>query len=167
MWNTYIYAHWFPCAFEFLWGKKSQSPRARLEPTTIAPCTILGRSPRLDFFGWASRLTSRFSNVMLVRHVAKIMLQTFECGSDFILVVFLFGENIWHAALKPMHNIGKVSVNASILYKNQERPTCENFSSFRYFFYEKTVKTFSIFVFILRPEFSSRETKTHYWILFH
>ena len=25
-----------------------------------------------------------------------------------------------HYGLKPMHNIGKVSVNASILYKNQE-----------------------------------------------
>ena len=56
--------------------------------------------------------------------------------------------------LKPLHTIGKVSLNASILYKNQEickiKPTCENFSSFRYFFYEKTVKNaFSIFVFIL------------------
>ena len=29
------------------------------------------------------------------------------------------------------------------------KPTCENFSSIRYFFYEKTVNAFSIFVFIL------------------
>ena len=53
--------------------------------------------------------------------------------------------------LKPMHNIGKVSVNASILYKNQEicnkKTSCTNFSSFRYFFYEKTVKMHSAFLY--------------------
>ena len=29
-------------------------------------------------------------------------------------------NTFFYMALKPMHNIGKVSVNASILYKNQE-----------------------------------------------
>ena len=40
-----------------------------------------------------------------------------------------------------MHNIGKVSVNAHVT-----KPTGENFSSFRYFFYEKTVKMHSTFL---------------------
>ena len=50
------------------------------------------------------------------------------------------------SAIKAVHTIGKLSVNASILDTNQEiqlyviKPTCENFSSFRYFFYEKTVR---------------------------
>ena len=39
-------------------------------------------------------------------------------------------------ALKPMRNIGKVSVNASILYKNQE-------------IWENSTNAFSIFVYIL------------------
>ena len=43
-----------------------------------------------------------------------------------------------HFFLKPMHNIGKVYVNASIIIYLIKRyvikPTCENFSSFRYFF---------------------------------
>ena len=48
--------------------------------------------------------------------------------------------------LKPMHNIGKVSVNTSILYKNQEICNKTNLRIFQlisYIFYEKTVKTHS------------------------
>ena len=53
--------------------------------------------------------------------------------------------------LKPLHTIGKVSVNASILYKNQEicrKLACEHFSSFRYLFYKKTVKMHSAFLYL-------------------
>ena len=32
----------------------------------------------------------------------------------------LLGYYMYHTALKPLHTIGKVSVNASILYKIQE-----------------------------------------------
>ena len=61
-----------------------------------------------------------------------------------------------------MHNIGKVSVNASILYKNQEicnKTNVPNFSSFRYFFYEKTVKMHLalLYSFIMAGVFVSRD----------
>ena len=48
--------------------------------------------------------------------------------------------------LKPMHNIGKVSVNASILYNNQE--IC-NKTNLLFLLRENSKNTFSIFVFIL------------------
>ena len=50
-----------------------------------------------------------------------------------------------------MHNIGKVSVNAFILYNNQEicnkNQPVKKISSFRYFFYEKTVKMHLAFLY--------------------
>ena len=70
-----------------------------------------------------------------------------------------------------MHNIGKVSVSDSILYKNQEICNKTNLWKFQlislFLLRENSQNAFSIFVLILMPEFSSRETKTHYWILFH
>ena len=46
------------------------------------------------------------------------------------------------------HTIGKVSVNASIrITRYVINPTCEKFSSFRYFYYEKTVKMHSAFLY--------------------
>ena len=56
-------------------------------------------------------------------------------------------------ALKPMHNISKVSVNASILYKNQEICNKTNMSKFQlillFLLRENSKNAFSIFVFIL------------------
>ena len=51
--------------------------------------------------------------------------------------------------LKPLHTIGKVSVNASILYKNQEICNKTNLWKFQLisFFYEKTVKMHSAFLY--------------------
>ena len=55
--------------------------------------------------------------------------------------------------LKPMHNIGKVSVNASILYKNQEICNKTNLWNFQliplFLLRENSKNTFSIFVSIL------------------
>ena len=55
--------------------------------------------------------------------------------------------------LKPMHNIGKVSVNASILYKNQEICNKTNLWKFQlislFLLRENSKNAFSIFVFIL------------------
>ena len=55
--------------------------------------------------------------------------------------------------LKPMHNIGKVSVNASILYKNQEICNKTNLWKFQlislFLLQENSKNAFSIFVFIL------------------
>ena len=55
--------------------------------------------------------------------------------------------------LKPMHNIGKVSVNASILYKNQEIVNKTNLWKFQlislFLLRENSKNAFSIFVFIL------------------
>ena len=55
--------------------------------------------------------------------------------------------------LKPMHNIGKVSVNASILYKNQEICNKTNMWKIQliplFLLRENSKNAFSIFVFIL------------------
>ena len=55
--------------------------------------------------------------------------------------------------IKPLHTIGKVSVNASILYKNQE--ICDKTNPYKFqlislfILRENGKNTFSIFVFIL------------------
>ena len=55
--------------------------------------------------------------------------------------------------IKPLHTIGKVSVNASILYKNQEICTKTTLYKFRlislFLLRENSKNAFSIFVFIL------------------
>ena len=55
-----------------------------------------------------------------------------------------------HNRLKPMHNIGKVSVNASILYKNQEICNNTNLWKFQlislFLLRENSKNAFSIFV---------------------
>ena len=55
--------------------------------------------------------------------------------------------------LKPMHNIGKVPINASILYKNQEICNKTKLWKFQlislFLLRENSKNAFSIFVFIL------------------
>ena len=55
--------------------------------------------------------------------------------------------------LKPLHTIGKVSVNASILYKNQEICNKTNLWKFQlislFILRENSKNAFNIFVFIL------------------
>ena len=111
--------------------------------------------------------------------------------SPYIIIIIII--------IKSMHNIGKVTVNASILYKNQEICNKTNLWKFQrissddeqsilfetsrpqrlfsepthltwlyqlislFLLRENSKNAFSMFVFILM----SRETKTHYWILFH
>ena len=56
-------------------------------------------------------------------------------------------------SLKPLHNIGKVYVNASILYKNQEIRNKTNLSKVQlislFLLQENSKNAFSIFVFVL------------------
>ena len=66
--------------------------------------------------------------------------------------------------LKPLHTIGKVSVNASILYKNQEICNKNNLLKLRlislFLLREKSKNAFNIFVFILMAGvFVSRDEK--------
>ena len=65
------------------------------------------------------------------------------------------GRQARHVAslLKPLHTIGKVSVNASIIYKTQEICNKTNLWKFQlitlFLLRENSNKAFSIFVFIL------------------
>ena len=64
----------------------------------------------------------------------------------------IFKKNTGDTSLKPLHNIGKVSVNASILYKNQEICNKTNLWKFQlislFILRENSKNAFSIFVFI-------------------
>ena len=77
-------------------------------------------------------ILARISNVWLGRVVYSILLLIARSG------------------LKPLHTIGKVSVNASILYTNQEICNKTNLWKFHLislFLYEKTVKLHSAFLY--------------------
>ena len=60
-----------------------------------------------------------------------------------------------NVVLKPMHNIGKLSVNDSIHYKNQEIHVCNETNMWKFqlislfLLQENSKNAFSIFVFIL------------------
>ena len=62
-------------------------------------------------------------------------------------------EVFWGPLLKPLHTLGKVSVNASILYKNQEIGNKTILWKFQlillFLLLENSKNVFSIFVFIL------------------
>ena len=68
-------------------------------------------------------------------------------------IILLFLNKHYSVPSKPMHNIGKVSVNVSILYKNQEICNKTNLWKFQlislFLLRENSKNAFSIFVFIL------------------
>ena len=84
----------------------------------------------------------------------------FACGHFKVIECFInWLSTLLHIEnLKPMHNIGKVSVNASIFYKNQEICNKTNLwkfqliSLFLLVLQENSKNAFSIFLFILMAE---------------
>ena len=77
----------------------------------------------------------------------------FQHIMKYIHIPVSFGTYFLHFILKPLHTIGKVSVNASILYKNQEICNKTTLSKFQlislFLLRENSKNAFSIFVFIL------------------
>ena len=118
-----------------------------------------------------ARFLHRYINIAPVVHRRVIFTLILTKRHYVKTVCFLVGL-CFGIILKPMHNIGKVSVNASILHKNQEMCNKTNLWKFQLvslFLLRENSTAFSMFVFILMAGVfvSSRETKTHYWILFH